>query len=490
MSLETITTISPATNEPVITRSGVSSEDLRQIPESAQAAFRSFSQSTTLQQRQKIVEKALDILEKKQDELAREVTEQMGRPIAYTGVEVATAIKRSRYLTRISTSVLGEEGIVSGEEEKGFRRYIKRFPVGVALIIFPWNYPYLTLVNSLIPAILAGNAVILKPSPQTPTIAEQFASAFSEAGLPKNVLQFFHSGSITLIETLVRSPLVNHICFTGSEAGGLAVQKAAADRIVNVGLELGGKDPAYVRDDVDLAWAAEEVVDGAIFNSGQSCCAIERVYVHEKVYDGFVAEVKKILSNYRVGEPSDPKTQIGPVVSKRAREAILAQIDDAVKKGAKNETPTNETFENLPPNGNYVKPTLLTGANHEMVVMKEETFGPVIPLMKVSGDDEAVQLMNDSEFGLTASVWSKDIAAAEKLVERVEAGTVFINRSDFPSPVSTTPSSSHPITANNTSLQDLAWTGWKNSGRGVTLSRFGFEQFVKLKSHHIKDYPK
>jgi acyl-CoA reductase-like NAD-dependent aldehyde dehydrogenase len=289
----------------------------------------------------------------------------------------------------------------------------------------------------LIPAILAGNAVIVKPSPQTPTIVERFASAFAEAGLPENVFQFFHSGSFTLIETLVRSPLVNHICFTGSEAGGLAVQKAAADRIVNVGLELGGKDPAYVREDVDLTWAAEEVVDGAIFNSGQSCCAIERVYVHEKVYDGFVAEVKKILSNYRVGEPSDPKTQIGPVVSKRAREAILAQVKDAVTKGAKNETPANETFETLPPNGNYVKPTLLTGTNHEMVVMKEETFGPVIPVMKVSSDDEAVKLMNDSDFGLTASVWSKDVAAAEKLVERVEAGTVFVNRSDFPSPVST-----------------------------------------------------
>ncbi|KAJ5479563.1 hypothetical protein N7530_005072 [Penicillium desertorum] len=444
MSLETIRTISPATNEPIVTRTGVSSEDLKQIPVAAQAAFRSFSQSTTLEQRQKVVERALDILEKKKDELAREVTEQMGRPIAYTGVEIATAIKRSRYLTQISTSVLGEEGIVPGEEEKGFRRYIKRSPVGVALIIFPWN---------------------------TPTIVEQFASAFTEAGLPENVLQFFHSGSFTLMETLVRSPLVNHICFTGSEAGGLAVQKAASDRIVNVGLELGGKDPAYVRDDVDLAWAAEEVVDGAIFNSGQSCCAIERVYVHEKVYDGFITEVKKVLSNYRVGEPSDPKTQIGPVVSKHAKEAILAQIEDAVQKGAKNETPANETFENFPPNGNYVRPTLLTGTNHDMAVMKDETFGPVIPVMKVSGDDEAVRLMNDSNFGLTASVWSKDVAAAEQLVERVEAGTVFVNRSDFPSP-------------------DLAWTGWKNSGRGVTLSRFGFEQFVKLKSHHIKNYPK
>lgn len=298
------------------------------------------------------------------------------------------------------------------------------------------QYPYLTLVNSLIPAILAGNAVILKPSPQTPTIVEQIASAFNEAGLPKNVVQYLHCGSLSLLETLVRSPLVNHICFTGSVAGGLAVQKAASDRIVNVGLELGGKDPAYVRDDVDLAWAAEEIVDGAIFNSGQSCCAIERVYVHEKVHDAFVEEVKKVLSNYRVGDPSDAKTQIGPVISQRSKEAIQTQIADAVQKGAKDETPANSTFENFPANGNYVKPTLLTGVNHEMTVMTEETFGPVIPVMKVSGDDEAVSLMNDSEFGLTASLWTKDIAAAETLIERVEAGTCFVNRSDFPSPVS------------------------------------------------------
>lgn len=228
---------------------------------------------------------------------------------------------------------------------------------------------------------------------------------------------------------------MNHICFTGSVAGGLAVQKTAADRVVSVGLELGGKDPAYVRGDVDLAWAAEEVVDGAIFNSGQSCCAIERVYVHSSVYDSFVEEVKKVLSNYRVGDPFDEKTHIGPVISKRAKETVLAHIEDAVKKGAKDETPANATFENFPPNGNYVKPTLLTGVNHDMTVMTEETFGPVIPVMKVNSDEEAIKFMNDSEFGLTASVWTKDTATAEKLIEKIEAGTVFVNRADFPSPV-------------------------------------------------------
>ncbi|GAD91758.1 aldehyde dehydrogenase family protein, putative [Paecilomyces variotii No. 5] len=471
MSVETITTISPATNAPVVTRPGVTDEELSRLPELGQAAFRSFSESTTLEQRQQIVARTLDILTKKQDVLAREITEQMGRPIAYTGKEIATAIKRGQLLIKTSNSVLGEEGIVQGEPEKGFRRFIKRQPVGVVLIIFPWNYPYLTLVNSLIPAILAGNAVIIKPSPQTPTIVEQVAAAFAEAGLPKNVLQYFHSGSLVQLETIVRSPLVDHICFTGSVAGGLAVQKAASDRIVNVGLELGGKDPAYVRDDVDLAWAAEEIVDGAIFNSGQSCCSIERVYVHSSVYDSFIEEVKKVLSNYRVGDPFDEKTHIGPVISKRAKETVLAHIEDAIKKGAKDDTPANATFDNLPSNGNYVRPTLLTGVTHEMTAMTEETFGPVIPVAKVNSDEEAVKLMNDSEFGLTASVWTKDMATAEKLIEKVEAGTVFVNRCDFPSP-------------------DLAWTGWKNSGRGVTLSRFGFEQFVKLKSYHLKDYPK
>ncbi|KAK2736389.1 hypothetical protein FQN57_000766 [Myotisia sp. PD_48] len=469
MASETITTISPITNGPILTRAGATKDELQSLPKIAQEAFRSFSKSTTLGQRQEIVARALDILEKKKDALAREITEQMGRPIAYTGSEITTAIKRGKYLNRVAGEVLGDK--IETDREQGFKRYLKKEPVGVVLVIFAWNYPYLILVNSLIPAILAGNAVILKPSPQTPTVVEQMSSIFLEAGLPRDVLQYFHCGSLTDIETIIRSPLVNHICFTGSVAGGLAVQKAAADRIVNVGLELGGNDPAYIREDVDLAWAAEEIVDGAIFNSGQSCCSIERVYVHEKVYDAFVQEVKKAMSNYRVGDPFDEKTQIGPVISKRSKESILAQIDDALEKGAKDETPANSTFENMPSAGNFVKPTLLTGATHDMVVMTDETFGPVLPIMKVKDDNEAVKLMNDSDLGLTASVWTKDVETGEKLIQDIEAGTVFVNRADYPSP-------------------DLAWTGWKNSGRGVTLSKFGFDQFVKLKSFHLKDYPK
>lgn len=235
---------------------------------------------------------------------------------------------------------------------------------------------------------------------------------------------------------MIRDPRIAHICFTGSEAGGLAVQKAAADRLVTVGLELGGKDPTYVRGDVDIAWAAEEIVDGAVFNSGQSCCSIERVYVDATIHDRFVLEVKKVLEGYKLGDPFDPATHIGPVISKRSKENIEEHIRDALEKGAKNETPENATFKNPPAKGNFVAPTLLTGVTHDMKVMKDESFGPIIPVMQVKGDGDAVAKMNDSEFGLTASIWTKDTETGYQIAEDVEAGTVFVNRCDYPAWVS------------------------------------------------------
>ncbi|KAI0165033.1 aldehyde dehydrogenase [Xylariaceae sp. FL1272] len=467
MSVETITTISPTTNEPILTRHGASAEELQELPKVAEDAFRSWRQ-TALADRIIIVKKAMKLLEAQKDQLAEELTVQMGRPIAYTGVEVTTAIKRVDYLLKIAEETLKD---TEGEAEKGFKRFIRKVPVGPVLVIFAWNYPYLILVNSLIPALLAGNTVILKPSPQTPTIVEHISKIFTEAGLPAGVLQYFHCGSPLMMESIVRDPRISLVCFTGSVAGGLAVQKAASDRIVNVGLELGGKDPAYIRDDVDLDWAAAEIIDGSIFNSGQSCCALERIYVNEKIYIPFIEAAQKVLKDYRVGDPLDKDTQIGPVVSRRSKETIEAHIKDALDKGAKDATPENPTFSTLPVKGNFVKPTLLVGTDHSMTVMTEETFGPVISVMKVKDGAEAIGLMNDSEFGLTASIWTKDTDKGYKLAQQVEAGTVFVNRADFPSP-------------------DLAWTGWKNSGKGVTLSKFGFDQFVKLKSYHLKDYPK
>ena len=294
-------------------------------------------------------------------------------------------------------------------------------------------------MNSLIPALLAGNSVILKPSPQTPTIVEHIQDIFTAAGLPENVVQYFHCGSQARLESITRAPQIRLVCFTGSVAGGLSVQHAAAHRVVPVGLELGGKDPAYVRADVDVKWAAEEIVDGAVFNSGQSCCSIERVYVDEKIHDKFVMAIQDVLKGYKLGDPFDESTNIGPVVSKRAADTIRAHVEDALKKGATDSTPENQSFTSPPSDGNYVKPTLLTGVTHDMMVMNEETFGPVIPVMKVGNDEEAVRLMNDSEFGLTASIWTVDVPHGEALAEDVEAGTVFVNRCDYPSPVSQAP---------------------------------------------------
>jgi len=468
MSTETITTISPSTNRSILTRQGPSDTELTQLPKTAQKAFLKY-RKTSLADRKKIVSKALQLLNERQDELAKEITEQMGRPIAYPAIEVKTAVARGEYLVKIAERGLQD---TPGEPQEGFKRYVRKVPLGPVLILFPWNYPYLTLVNSLVPALLSGNSVILKPSPQTPTIAERIQEAFVEAGLDKEVIQIFHCGDFGKIEKLVQAPEIQLVCFTGSVAGGLAVQKAAAGRVdCRVGLELGGKDPAYVRPDVDLAWAAEEIVDGAVFNSGQSCCSIERVYVHEKVHDDFVKAAQKVLAGYKLGDPMDKSTNVGPVISKAAAQRCREHIEDAIKKGAKDATPENKSFNSPPAEGNYIAPTLLTGCTHDMLVVKDETFGPVIPVQSVSSDEQAIELMNDNQFGLTASIWTKDTAKGHELADDVEAGTVFVNRADYPAP-------------------DLAWVGWKDSGKGQTLSIFGFEQFSRLKSYHVKDYPK
>lgn len=433
MTAEVITTVSPITNEPIVTRNGPSDAELDAIPANAARAFQSWSK-TPFAERQNLVRKALELLRQRQDELARELTEQMGRPIAYGAKEVATAALRGEYMLKISEECLKD---TPGDAEAGFKRYIKKTPLGPVLALFAWNYPWLILANSLFPALLAGDTVILKPSPQTPTVAEQAQRICLDAGLPKDVVQVFHCGSFDRLRPVLHHPAIKLICFTGSVAGGIAVQKEVSDKVaVRVGLELGGKDPAYVRADVDVAWAAEEIVDGAIFNSGQSCCSLERVYVDAKIHDNFVAAVQNVLKEYKLGNPFDSKTQIGPVVSKRSAETIATHVTDALQKGAVDVTPPNDTFSNPPKDGNFVAPKALINVRHDMVVMKDETFGPVIPIMKVAGDEEAVKMMNDSQFGLTASIWTKDTETGNKLADDVDAGTVFVNRADYPSPVS------------------------------------------------------
>lgn len=462
----TITTISPITGEAILTRQGVTEADFGPLLAASRQAFSSF-RHTDLAQRQEIVRRALDLLLDRMDEFGRELTLHMGRPIAFAAKEIATAVMRGMHLLKLSDEALRD---TPGDPEPGFSRWIRKEPVGPVLVVSAWNYPYLILINALVPAILAGNSILVKPSPQTPTVAENMVKVFVEAGLPSGVMQAVHCGDLSTLEKLVGRSEIRAIAFTGSVAGGIAVQQAAAGRVVAVGLELGGKDAAYVRADVDVGWAAEEIVDGAVFNSGQSCCAVERVYVHEAVYADFLAHTVRVLQAYRLGDPLNGETQLGPVVSVASARRIRDHVQDAVAKGARVLTPGEGFAAGEQLGETYVRPELLADCNHSMTVMVEETFGPIVAVQPVSGDGEAVQLMNDSDFGLTASVWTKDLLAGKALAESIEAGTVFVNRCDYPSP-------------------DLAWTGWKNSGRGVTLSKFGFDAFVRLKSFHLKEFP-
>ncbi|RPB27229.1 ALDH-like protein [Terfezia boudieri ATCC MYA-4762] len=467
MSSSILTTISPITNLPITTRPALTPSDIPALTSRALTAFKSFRYTHPLPARQKLAQDFLTAILSHKDDLASCLTTEMGRPTRYAVSEIRTMVSRGEYLLSLSTSALSD---VPGVPEPGFKRFIRKEPVGVVLVIFAWNYPYLILVNSLIPAILAGNTVILKGSPQTPSVVEKVVKLFNEVGLPENVLQYVHCGDAAVIEQLIQSPEISLVAFTGSHAGGIAVQKAASERTIPITLELGGNDPAYVRGDVDVAWAAEEIVEGAVFNSGQSCCAIERIYVHESIYEEFCQKVVEVIKGYKLGDPRDPETTIGPVISAAAASRIRADVQDALSKGAKRLTPEGlfAAAESLAPT--FVGIEILRDCNHSMNIMTTETFGPTIPIMPVSSDKEAIDLMNDSNLGLSASIWTKDVAKGEELVEKVEAGTLFVNRCDYPSP-------------------DLAWTGWKDSGRGVTLGRGGFESFVRSRSWHLKNYP-
>ncbi|KAJ5767714.1 hypothetical protein N7533_000297 [Penicillium manginii] len=461
-----IRTISPSTHEVIFDQPGASLADATQIAASSKQAFEAY-RTTTLSQRKEIVKRALDIVDTRIDELAKELTTQMGRPIRYCAGEIKTMRLRAEHMMDIAEESLSD---LPGQPQEGFNRSVKRVPLGPVLIVGAWNYPYLTTVNALVPALIAGNSVLLRPSPQTPLFGDRLLEIFTEAGLPKNVLQVLHIGSLDVLDQVAQLPAVQSISFTGSTAGGIRLREATARQVKPVNLELGGNDPAYVRPDVDVKNVAENLVDGAVFNSGQSCCSVERVYVHEKIYDEFVRLVQEELKNYKLGDPQDETTTTGPVISAPAKVKIQSHIDDALSKGAVNSTPENASFDlaNTALKGNYLAPIVLTNVNHDMITMKEETFGPVMPIMKVSSDEEAIALMNDTDYGLTASVWTKDLAKGEEIIDQVEAGTVFLNRCDYPAP-------------------DLAWTGWKSSGLGCTLGPRAYDGFTKLKSYHIKN---
>ena len=417
---------------------------------------------TTLEQRAEYCHRFCDALVSHANEIGLEISWSMGRPISQTPNEVRSCAERARFM--IDEAPAGLAAYDPGPKT-GFKRYIKRIPLGVVFVIAPWNYPLLTSVNSVIPAIMAGNAVVLKHAAQTQLCAERFAQAFEEAGLPEGVFQYLHVSGATA-EQLVKDTRIAHINFTGSVPVGHAVQRAAADRFISVGLELGGKDPGYVRADADLAHAVETLIDGAFFNSGQCCCGIERIYAHESVYNEFVERAVALTNTYRLGDPTRQDTNLGPVVSAKAAGFIRTQTDEAISQGARALIDPKH-FAADKTGTPYMAPQILVDVDHSMRAMNEETFGPTFGIMKVKNDAEAIQLMNDSVYGLTAAIFTRDLAAAEHIGDQIETGTVFLNRCDALDPA-------------------LPWVGVKDTGRGHTLSRWGYETLTRPKSYHLK----
>lgn len=372
-----------------------------QASDAVQAAW----QQTSIQQRAALCHKAIDSMRDNAAELAEEITWQMGRPVSQSPGEIRGLEQRARYMIDIAEQELADIQITDNETNKkpGFTRFIRHQPLGTVLVLAPWNYPYLTAVNCIIPALMAGNCVILKHSKQTLLCAERFQQAFNDAGLPAGVFQYLHLDHKNTSK-LIKNGSINFVAFTGSVSGGKAIELAAAGLFKGVALELGGKDPAYVMKDADLAPGVENLVDGAFFNSGQSCCGVERIYVHADIFDPFVEQFIDRVKQYRLGNPLDADTTLGPMVNASAAGFVREQIKQAVASGAKACIDT-ELFTADQPGSNYLAPQVLLDVNHHMAVMTQESFGPVVGIMKVEDDAQAIELMNDSAYGLTASIW-------------------------------------------------------------------------------------
>ena len=456
-----LTTISPVDGRVYAERSAATAADIDATLTRARAAQREW-RAVPLAERAAIVERFCGEFGRRGAKIATELSWQMGRPIRFAPSEVRGTLERARYMTGIAASALAE---VDAGPKSGFRRFIRREPLGVVFTVAAWNYPYLIAVNSVVPALMAGNTVVLKHSAQTPLCAETFAACFTAAGLPAGVFQLLHL-SHDDTAAVIRDPRVDFVAFTGSVAGGRSVQRVAAERFIGVGLELGGCDPVYVREDADLPHAIENIVDGAFFNSGQSCCGLQRIYVHESLYEPFTRGCTELIRGYRLGDPLDPETTLGPLVRTAAADSVRAQVAAAVQAGARAAVDERE-FPRSRPGTPYLAPQLLLDAPAGCAVMREEIFGPVAGLMKVRSDAEAVAHMNDSAFGLTAAVWTRDEAAALALGAQVQTGTWFMNRCDYLDPA-------------------LAWVGVKDSGRGCTLSVIGYEHLTRPKSFHLR----
>jgi acyl-CoA reductase-like NAD-dependent aldehyde dehydrogenase len=455
--MTTVKCISPIDGSVYAERETLSADAAQEAVARAREAQKAWA-ARPLQKRVDLVMGALKEIENSTDRMTTELAHQMGRPVRYGG-EFGGLQERTSHMAKIASEALAPKVI---EESDAFTRKIMREPHGVVFVVAPWNYPYMTANNTIAPALIAGNAVILKHASQTILVGEHLADAYRAAGVPEDVFQNVVLSHDTT-SALIADNAFDFVNFTGSVGGGQAMERAAAGTFTGVATELGGKDPAYVRADADLDAAVDGVMDGAMFNAGQCCCGIERIYVHESLYDAFVEKAVAWVNNLTLGNPLEEATTLGPMANVRFANEVRAQIDEAVAAGAK------AHIEKMPADdgGAYLTPQILTNVTHEMRVMRDESFGPVVGIMSVKDDEEAIALMNDSQFGLTAAIFTKDADAAEAMAPQLETGTVFMNRADYLDPA-------------------LCWTGCKQTGRGAGLSELGYHALTRPKSSHLK----
>ncbi|AYE84760.1 aldehyde dehydrogenase family protein [Sulfitobacter sp. D7] len=455
--MTTVKCISPIDGSVYAERETLSNDAALEAVARARKAQKAWA-ARPLQERVDLVMGALKEIENSTNRMTEELAHQMGRPVRYGG-EFGGLQERTSHMAKIAADALAPTII---EDSAAFSRKIMREPHGVVFVVAPWNYPYMTANNTIAPALIAGNSVILKHASQTILVGEHLADAYRAAGVPEDVFQNVVLSHDTT-SALIADNAFDFVNFTGSVGGGQAMERAAAGTFTGVATELGGKDPAYVRADANLDAAVDGVMDGAMFNAGQCCCGIERIYVHESLYDAFVEKAVAWVNNLNLGNPLEEATTLGPMANVRFANEVRAQIDEAVAAGAK------AHIEKMPADdgGAYLTPQVLTDVTHEMRVMRDESFGPVVGIMPVKDDEEAIALMNDSQFGLTAAIFTADADAAEAIGQRLETGTVFMNRADYLDPA-------------------LCWTGCKQTGRGAGLSELGYHALTRPKSYHLK----
>ncbi|MDB4977337.1 MAG: aldehyde dehydrogenase [Myxococcaceae bacterium] len=417
--------------------------------------------ASSLAERKALVERAIQLLEQRAEGIASDISRMMGKPLEQARGEVRGMAGRARVMIELADQALSP---IDAGGDDGITRRILKLPLGVVLDLPAWNYPLLTAINVIAPAVLAGNAVIVKHSPRSPLVGRAFADAFRDAGADPRLVQSLDC-THELTERMVGDERVDHVVFTGSVHGGRRISQAAAGRFLQVGYELGGNDPAYLAADGDLARALENLVDGAMYNAGQSCCAVERVYVHARHYAAFVEGAKKLAESYVLGDPLLPTTTLGPIAQPQHVAELEEMVRDAVRAGAKLITGGHATA--VDGRGRFFQPTVLANVPSSARVMRNEQFGPILALQSVSDDDEAIARMNDSAFGLTASVWTSDRERAEQFGLAMRTGTVFMNRCDHVDP-------------------RLPWSGVGLSGRGHSLSALGYDQLTRTRSLHFK----